>query len=96
MLAPSDTISKITPVEICALLPRRMAALGLDADTVARFDPDIFGNLRRLCATCEYHERCRGDLRQDYANPAWQAYCPNSATLRALGVLPWLGGLVVC
>jgi hypothetical protein len=94
MLAPSDTITKITPVEICALLPRRMAALGLDADTVARFDPDTFGSLRTSCATCKHHERCRWDLTQDYANPVWQEYCPNRATLRALRRLPWLAGVV--
>jgi hypothetical protein len=61
MLAPSDTITKITSLEISALLPRRMAALGLEADTVARFDPDTFGSLRRVCATCKYQERCRWD-----------------------------------
>jgi hypothetical protein len=94
MLTPSDTITKITPVEICALLPRRMAALGLDADTVARFDPDTFGSLRTSCATCKDHERCRCDLTQDYANPVWQEYCPNRATLRALRRLPWLAGVV--
>jgi hypothetical protein len=94
MLAPSDAITKITPIE-SALLSRRMVALGLDADTVARFDPDTFGSLRRLCATCKYRERCQWDLTQDHTNPAWQEYCPNCATLRALQTLPWLAGLVV-
>jgi hypothetical protein len=96
MLAPSHTSTKIAPVEICSLLPlpRRMAALGLDTDTVARFDPDTFGSLRSVCATCEHHERCQWDLRQDCANPVWQEYCPNRATLRALGRLPWLAGVV--
>jgi hypothetical protein len=94
MLAPSETITKTTPVEICALLPRRMAALGLDAETVGRFDPDTFGSLRRLCAMCKHHARCELDLTQDYANPVWQEYCPNCATFRALGRRPWLAGAV--
>jgi hypothetical protein len=94
MLAPSETITKISAIEISTLLPRRMAALGLDADTIARFDPDTFGSLRSVCARCKYHERCRWDLTRDYANPAWQEYCPNCATLRELGRLPWLAGVV--
>jgi hypothetical protein len=92
-MAPSHTIT-ITPIEISALLRRRMAALGLDSDTVARFDPDTFGSLRRVCATCKHHARCQWDLTRDYANPVWQEYCPICATLRELGRLPWLAGVV--
>ena len=83
-----------TPVEQADLLPRRMAELGLDANTVARFDPITFRDLQRLCATCEYHERCQWNLRQAYANPTWQKYCPNWATLHSLRVLRWSAGLI--
>jgi hypothetical protein len=83
-----------TPVEQSDLLPRRMTALGLDANTVAWFDPATFRDLERLCARCEYHELCRWHLKQDHANPIWQKYCPNWATLDALGVLPWSAGSV--
>jgi hypothetical protein len=94
MVAPSNTINEITPVEQAHLLPRRMASLGLDANTVARFDPGTFSDLQGLCATCEYHARCQWDLRQDPANPTWQKYCPNWATLDSLGVLPWSAGFI--
>ena len=29
------------------------------------------------------------DLARDPADPAWQDYCPNAATLTALNALPW-------
>jgi hypothetical protein len=70
------------------LLPRRMAALGLDADTSARIEAVTFRDLQRLCAACECQELCEWDLRQDPADPAWQDYCANSATLGALASLP--------
>jgi Family of unknown function (DUF6455) len=91
MLAPSEPHM---PIEHADLLPRRMAALGLDADTVARFDPATFRDLQRFCATCEYPELCRWDLRQNPANPMGQKYCPNWATLDGLGLLPWVAGIV--
>jgi hypothetical protein len=51
------------------LLPRRMAALGLDADTSARIEFVTFRDLQRLCAACECQELCEWDLRQDPADP---------------------------
>ena len=71
-----------------------MAALGLDAEIVARFDPDLFDAMRRACATCGSAERCLLDLTEDDANPVWQHYCPNCPRLRDIGRLPWLGGIV--
>jgi hypothetical protein len=87
MLAPSTEYPK--------LLARRMAALSLDADIAARFDPDTFRGLRTVCSTCESTERCEVDLARDEADPIWQKYCPNCAKLRQIGRLPWLAGLVV-
>ena len=47
------------------LMPCRMAALGLDPNTVARVEPVAFGDVLRHCATCETYERCEWwDLRQ--------------------------------
>ena len=66
------------------LLPRRMAALELDPNTVARVQSVAFGDLLRYCATCESYELCEWDLRQDPGDPAWQEYCPNAARLGAL------------
>jgi len=66
------------------LLPRRMAALDLDPNTVAEVEPVAFRDLLRFCAACESYGRCEWDLRQDPGDLAWQEYCPNAAKLRAL------------
>jgi hypothetical protein len=36
------------------------------------------------CRACENPEQCELDLRLDPANPQWQNYCPNAATLLGL------------
>jgi hypothetical protein len=83
------------------LLPRRMAALDLDADTVERVEPAVFRDVRNTCATCEAPEQCEWDLMHNPGNPAWQDYCPNAAMFSTLGALglfgpatrPWPPGL---
>jgi hypothetical protein len=71
------------------LLVRRMSALGVDADTFARAEPALFGNLQTLCRECEEPGRCRHDLRRDPNDPAWEDYCPNATVLNALAELRW-------
>lgn len=78
------------------LLPRRMAVLGLDPDEVARLEPRAFRNLYWRCMSCQSPGRCARDLADDFAFPPspgwrddWQDYCPNAATLSALGEMPW-------
>ena len=66
------------------LLPRRMAALELDFDRLARVEPSTVRELVERCTTCATPEQCEWDLRQNPTNPAWQAYCPNAARLMAL------------
>ncbi len=71
------------------LLLRRMAALDLDRNEVSRTEPRTFQDLQRVCTMCNSHRRCKRDLAGDSADPAWQDYCPNAATLMALNALPW-------
>jgi Family of unknown function (DUF6455) len=71
------------------LLLRRMAALDLDRNEVSRTEPRTFQDLQRVCTMCNHHRRCRRDLARDSADPAWEDYCPNAATLMALNALPW-------
>jgi hypothetical protein len=71
------------------LLPRRMAALDLDRNEVARIEPRTFQDLQKVCTLCESRRRCTRDLGRDAADPVWQDYCPNAATLMALNALPW-------
>ena len=66
------------------LLPRRMQAVGLDVEAIARKEPSTLRDMQRLCAQCERHGRCEHDLNADPADPSWQSYCPNATTLRAL------------
>jgi hypothetical protein len=83
------------------LLPRRMAALELDADRVERIEPAVFHDLHNACATCDAAEQCEWDLMHNPGNPGWQDYCRNSAMLSMLSTLglfgpssrPWPAGL---
>lgn len=75
--------------ESADLLLRRLSALHLDASEVERVRPESLRDLQRVCSLCESHKRCVRDLKQDANDPVWQEYCPNVATLRALGALPW-------
>jgi hypothetical protein len=74
--------------ERAQLLPRRMTALELDWDKLASVRPSTVRELVERCTTCESPEQCEWDLREDPSNPAWQAYCPNAATLMALARPP--------
>ncbi len=71
------------------LLLRRMAALNLDRNEVSRTETRTFQDLQRVCSLCEHHRRCARELDHDPNDPAWQGYCPNVATLKALDAMPW-------
>jgi hypothetical protein len=75
--------------ESADLLQDRMAALDLDRGEVARREPATFQDLQRVCTMCSCHRRCARDLERDPLNAAWEDYCPNVTTLKALGVQPW-------
>ena len=66
------------------LVERRMAALGLDAADVEETQPATMRDLQRVCSICDNKRVCEHDLDRNPANLAWQDYCPNSGTLRAL------------
>jgi hypothetical protein len=70
------------------LLLRRMAALGLDRDEVSRTEPRTFQDLQRVCTLCRVRRRCSRDFARDSADPAWEHYCMNAATLIA-----WIANL---
>jgi hypothetical protein len=71
------------------LLLRRMAELDLDRAEVERTQPATFHDLQRVCMLCAHHRRCLRDLSHNAADPAWERYCPNVATLKALDAQPW-------
>jgi hypothetical protein len=66
------------------LLSRRIEALKLDADEIARLHPPVANDLKKLCWMCASKRRCERDLATDPDNPIWREYCPNATTLTAL------------
>ena len=73
------------------LLSRRMDALDLDENEVARVERATFQDLQRVCSMCDCKKRCARDLARDAADSVWKDYCPNARTLTALDGLPWGG-----
>ncbi len=88
---PASEIRRLASLgpESAELLLRRMAALDLDRKKVAQVEPQTFRDLQRICTLCESHRQCARDLLRDSSDPAWEDYCPNVATLRALNAMPW-------
>jgi hypothetical protein len=73
-----------------SLLFRRMAALQIDRDELASDDPLLFRELQGLCTLCRSKERCVRDLTwecDEAERQGWREYCPNAATLNALGAV---------
>ncbi len=66
------------------LLDRRMAALDIDLDRVARSQPAVANDLKRLCSLCQSKGECEHDLDSNPGDPRWREYCPNASTLTAL------------
>jgi hypothetical protein len=66
------------------LLRQRMAHLDLDSSEVTQTQPFIMRDLQRSCTLCQSKRQCMRDLGRDPDNPAWQDYCPNAMTLKAL------------
>ena len=70
-------------------LLKRMEALKLDPNDVARAEPPTFHDLQRICSLCDNHKRCEQDFASNAAAPAWEDYCPNAVTLKVLTTMPW-------
>jgi hypothetical protein len=62
----------------------RMAALHLDADAVAKANPETMWDMQRVCSFCGVRGRCRRDLAYRPGDTAWKSYCPNATTLESL------------
>jgi uncharacterized protein YjiS (DUF1127 family) len=66
------------------LLTHRMAVLQLDPAEIARSQPVVSNDLRKLCSLCGSKGQCSNDLISHAVHSNWQEYCPNTTTLRAL------------
>src|SRR5262249_15455308 len=81
-------LSNLWP-DSAALFLRRLGALVLGRKGGSAARTRTFQDLQRVCTMCNHHRRCRRDLARDSADPGWEDYCPNAATLMALNALPW-------
>jgi len=66
------------------LLSRRMRQINLDATKIVRVEPQVVRDLERVCTLCASKRRCTRDFAKDRSPSSWQAYCPNTMTLKAL------------
>ena len=73
-----------------SLLFRRMTLLQIDRDELARDEPLLLRELQGLCTLCGSKADCVRDLDRECKTGEpqdWREYCPNAATLNALGAL---------
>jgi hypothetical protein len=73
-----------------SLLFRRMTLLQIDRDELARDEPLLLRELQGLCTLCGSKADCVRDLDRECKTSEpqdWREYCPNAATLNALGAL---------
>jgi hypothetical protein len=64
-----------------SLLPRRIEALGLNAELITRKHPATMRDMQRVCAFCDRRGTCARDLARSSAGERWRGYCPNAPTL---------------
>ena len=62
----------------------RMNEIKLDREGITQADPQVMRDLQRVCTVCGSKRRCAHELAKNPSDPAWQKYCPNATTLRAL------------
>jgi hypothetical protein len=67
-------------------LPRRLHAEGMHVNEIVRSEPATLRDMQRVCSLCGHHDRCEHDLDRNPEDTAWQTYCPNAQTMRALRV----------
>src|SRR5262245_5258085 len=66
------------------LLARRMQQIKLDAAEIVQVEPEVVRDLERVCTLCASKRRCGRDFAKERPPSSWQAYCPNTMTLKAL------------
>jgi glycerol-3-phosphate dehydrogenase len=66
------------------LLARRMQQIKLDAAEIVQVEPEVVRDLERVCTLCASKRRCGRDFAKERPPWSWQAYCPNTMTLKAL------------
>jgi voltage-gated potassium channel len=90
--SPTDTKTLSIP-RYCydaSLLFHRITLLQIDRDELSREKPLLLRELQGLCTLCGSKLECLRDLERERETGEpqnWHEYCPNAATLHALGAL---------
>jgi uncharacterized protein YjiS (DUF1127 family) len=66
-----------------ALLYRRLEQAGVDFRSI---DTTVLRDMQRCCSFCESKGQCVHDLEDKTKAASWPDYCPNRATIEALGI----------
>jgi hypothetical protein len=66
------------------LLARRMRQIKLDAAEIVQVEAEVVRDLERVCTLCASRRRCSRDFAKERSPSSWQAYCPNTMSLKAL------------
>ena len=90
--APAVRATPVSPYNIIngGLLFRCMDMLAIDRSELAQDDPLLFRELQGRCAACRSRVTCAEEQAQELDDAgwdAWRGYCPNSATLLAIGAV---------
>ena len=65
-------------------LPKLLAALGINANDLARVEPVVLHDMERVCALCNHKRECDHDLAAGTAAEHYQEYCLNESTIAGL------------
>jgi hypothetical protein len=66
------------------LLPKRLAGLGIDPQTLEAAQPALYRDLERVCAKCGNTRPCQRDLATGDLAVGQQNYCLNAYTIKSL------------
>lgn len=65
-------------------LPKLLAALGINANDLARVEPMVLHDMERVCALCDHKRECDADLAAGTAAEHYREYCLNESTIAGL------------
>ena len=66
-------------------LPKMLAALGVDQDSLARSEPLVLRDMERVCTLCRHKRQCDRELAAGTAAEHYETYCLNASTIDGLG-----------
>jgi hypothetical protein len=66
-------------------MPRMLQSLGIDMEDLVRTEPLMVRDMQRVCALCKDKAHCHSELAAGTAAEHFHDYCPNAATIDALG-----------